>query len=136
MKTALLLAVLLLSGCSLKTLYPTVGATLGGGVGGALGGPAGGALGAFAGSASGEVLKNEAEVRELNDKVEALSKGDVESLIQLEMEDQKGWFQKTIDGVYDILIITCIATVLYFIFHFWYGRHFAKKLNDTNKDPV
>jgi len=122
---------LLVSGCSLKTLYPTAGATLGAGAGGLLGGPGGAALGGFAGAASGEVLKSEAEVRELGQKVEAITTGDVKSLIALEMEGQKGWFQKTIDGIYDILTLTSIATVLYFVFHFWY----AKKLNKQKPTP-
>lgn len=120
-----------MSGCSIKSLYPTIGATVLAGAGGAVGGPSGAALGAFAGAATGEVLKNETEVQELAEKVQAISEGDVQNLIKMEMEDQKGWFQKTIDGIYDILIITSIATVLYFIFHFWYGRHFAKKLNSS-----
>ena len=131
MKFILLILPLLTTGCSLKTLYPTVGGTLGAGAGGLLGGPGGAALGAFAGTASGEVLKSESEVRELGEKMEALTQGDVQSLIQLEMEDQKGWFQKTIDGIYDILTITSIATVLYFVFHFWY----AKKLNRQKPTP-
>ena len=113
----------------MKKLYPTAGATVGAGAGALLGGPAGGALGAFAGAASGEVLKSEAEVKEAIETVEALSKGDVEALVKIKMDEHKGWFEKTVDGIYDILKITALATGLYFIFHFWYGRHIAKKLS-------
>jgi len=113
----------------MKSLYPVAGATVGGGAGALIGGPAGGALGAFAGSASGEVLKSEAEVKEALKKVEAISKGDVEALVKSKMDEHKGWFEKAVDGIYDILMISALATGLYFIFHFWYGRHFVKKLS-------
>lgn len=106
-----------------------MGATVGGGTGALLGGPAGGALGAFAGAASGEVLKSEAEVKEAIKAVEAISKGDVEELVKIKMDEHKGWFEKTVDGIYDILMISALATGLYFIFHFWYGRHFVRKLS-------
>lgn len=125
----LVIILALLGGCSMKTLYPVAGATVGGGTGALLGGPAGGALGAFAGAASGEVLKSEAEVKAAIKKAEAISKGDVEELVKIKMDEHKGWFEKTVDGIYDILMISALATGLYFIFHFWYGRHFVKKLS-------
>ena len=71
-----------------------MGATVGGGTGALLGGPAGGALGAFAGAASGEVLKSEAEVKEAIKTAEALSKGDVEALVKLKMDEHKGGSRK------------------------------------------
>ena len=61
--------------------------------------------------------------------VEAISKGDVEELVKIKMDEHKGWFEKTVDGIYDILMISALATGLYFIFHFWYGRHFVRKLS-------
>lgn len=125
----LVILLALLGACSMKTLYPTMGATVGGGAGALLGGPAGGALGAFAGAASGEVLKSEPEVKKAIKTAEALTKGDVEALVKLKMDEHKGWFEKAVDGIYDILMISALATGLYFIFHFWYGRHFAKKLS-------
>ena len=121
-----------LSSCSISKLYPTAGATIGGGVG-ALGGPGTAALGAFAGAATGEVLKSEDEVKEAMKKVEALTSGDVKKLVELELNEHKGWFEKTIDGIYDILMITTLATVLYFIFHFWYGKRLLNQnLNNKN----
>lgn len=113
----------------MKSLYPVAGATVGAGAGALVGGPAGGALGGFAGAASGEVLKSEAEVKAAIKKAEAISKGDVEALLKIKMDEHKGWFEKTVDGIYDVLMIAALATGLYFIFHFWYGRHFAKKLS-------
>jgi len=135
MKIVLLSAFLILlsSSCSFKKLYPVAGATVGGGVGALVGGPGGAALGAFAGTASGEVLKSEEEVREAVAKVEALTTGDVEKMVELGLNEHKGWFQKTIDGIYDVLMLGALASVMYFIFQFWYGRHFVnKKLKTDN----
>ena len=125
----LVIILALLGACSMKTLYPVAGATVGGGAGALVGGPAGGALGAFAGAASGEVLKSESEVKAAIEKAGAISKGDVEALLKIKMDEHKGWFQKAVDGIYDVLMISALATGLYFIFHFWYGRHFVKKLS-------
>lgn len=115
----------------MKKLYPVAGATIGGGVG-AIGGPGTAALGAFAGAATGEVLKSEEDVKEAMEKVEALSSGDVEKLVEIGLNEHKGWFETTIDGIYDILMITTLATVLYFIFHFWYGKRLLNN-NLNNK---
>lgn len=108
------------------------GATVGGGAGALVGGPAGGAIGAFAGAASGEVMKSQDAVEEAAAKVEAITTGDVQKLVEMQLNEHKGWFEKTVSGIYDIMMITALATVLYFVFHFWYGRHFAKKLNQEN----
>ena len=72
----------LMSSCSFKTLYPTIGATTGAGVGGILGGPGGAALGGFAGAASGEILKADKEVQEAMETVEAVTEGDVKKLVE------------------------------------------------------
>ena len=128
MKTVLLsIFLILLSSCSFKKLYPVAGATVGGGVGALVGGPGGVALGAFAGAASGEVLKSEEEVKEAVAKVEALTSGDVKKMVELGLNEHKGWFQKTIDGIYDVLMLGALASVMYFIFQFWYGRYFVNK---------
>lgn len=123
----------LMSSCSFKTLYPTIGATTGAGVGGILGGPGGAALGGFAGAASGEILKADKEVKEAMETVEAVTEGDVKKLVELKLGEQQGWFDKTVDGIYDILMISAFAMVLYFVFHFWYGRKFAKQLSQQAK---
>lgn len=118
-----------LSSCSVKSIYPIVGATIGGSGGALLGGPGGAAVGAFGGNAVGHMLKSEKEVEELEEKVEELSRGDVLKLL----DEQKGWFGKTIEGVYDLLKLGGFVTLIYFIFHFWYGRYFVKKLNNNKK---
>ena len=118
-----------LCSCSVKSIYPIAGATIGASGGALLGGPGGAAVGAFGGNAVGHMLKSEKEVKELEEKVEELSKGDVLALL----DDQKGLFGETIEGVYDLLKLGGLLTLLYFIFHFWYGRYFVKKLNNNKK---
>ena len=53
---ALLLVIVVLTGCSMKQWYPTMGAVVGGGAG-ALGGPGIAAVGAGSGALVGEVLQ-------------------------------------------------------------------------------
>lgn len=128
----LLITLIALSGCSVKSLYPTIGATIGG-TAGSLGGPAGAGAGALGGAAIGEVLKAESEVEEAIETVEALSKGDVEKLLEIHAKEQKSLFDKWVEGIYDVLKISAFGMALYFIFQFWYGRKFAEKLNKENK---
>ena len=133
MKIALVfITAVFLPSCSFKRLYPVAGATVGGGVGALVGGPGGAALGAFAGTASGEVLKSDEEVKEAVAKVEALTSGDVEKLVELGLNEHKGGFQKTIDGIYNVLLIGALASIMYFIFQFWYGRYFVNKKLKTD----
>ena len=73
---ALTITILLLVGCSLRSTYPTLGGIAGGGVG-SLGGPGTAALGAGAGVLAGEALKNADKLVEAEEKIEAITKGDV-----------------------------------------------------------
>ena len=81
--------------CSLRSTYPTLGAIAGGGVG-SLGGPGGAALGAGTGALAGEALKNADALVEAEEKIEALSHGDVSALVAQGMaEHQSGFDQFT-----------------------------------------
>ena len=127
-----------LTGCSsFRSLYPIGGAIVGGGIG-SLGGPGGAALGAGAGAAVGEILEGDGElsdakeeVEEAKEVIEALSKGDVDKLVQLKLEEQKGTFDKVIDGIYRILWLLGIAAALWFILPIiwakWHVRKTVKK---------
>ena len=89
------IATLLLAGCSLRSTYPTLGAIAGGGVG-SLGGPGGAALGAGAGALAGEALKNADKLVEAEERIEALTHGDVSALVAQGMaEHQSGFDQFT-----------------------------------------
>lgn len=86
---------LLLVGCSLRSTYPTLGGILGGGAG-SLGGPGSAALGAGAGVLAGEALKNADKLVEAEEKIEALTHGDVSKLVAQGMaEHQSGFDQFT-----------------------------------------
>lgn len=87
--------ILLLVGCSLRSTYPTLGGIVGGGVG-SIGGPGSAALGAGAGVLAGEALKNADKLVEAEEKIEALTHGDVSALVAQGMaEHQSGFDQFT-----------------------------------------
>ena len=87
--------ILLLVGCSLRSTYPTLGGIVGGGVG-SLGGPGTASLGAGAGVLAGEALKNADKLVEAEEKIEALTHGDVSKLVAQGMaEHQSGFDQFT-----------------------------------------
>ena len=130
---ALLLTLAALSGCSLKTFYPVIGGTVGATGGAVVGGPGGAALGAFGGTSLGEIAKGDEDVQEAVDTVEALSKGDIEKLLEIHANEQKSLFDKWVEGIYDLLKISAFGMALYFVFQFWYGRKFAEKLNKKNQ---
>lgn len=93
--TLTIATILLLVGCSLRSTYPTLGGILGGGAG-SLGGPGSAALGAGAGVLAGEALKNADKLVEAEEKIEALTHGDVSALVAQGMaEHQSGFDQFT-----------------------------------------
>tara|TARA_A100001037_G_scaffold6473_1_gene6562 strand:- start:693 stop:1100 length:408 start_codon:yes stop_codon:yes gene_type:complete len=130
---ALLLTLIALSGCSMKSFYPIMGGTVGAAGGAMVGGPGGAALGGFSGVAAGELAKKDGELAEAVETVEALSKGDVEKLLEIHASEQKSLFDQWVEGIYDVLKISAFGMALYFVFQFWYGRKFAEKLNKQNK---
>ena len=69
-----------IAGCSLRSTYPTLGGIIGGSAG-SLGGPGSAALGAGAGVLAGEALKNADKLVEAEEKIEALTHGDVSALV-------------------------------------------------------
>ena len=122
----------LASSCSMKTFAPTaLGAT--GGAVGSLAGPGGAFAGAGLGAAAGQIIKESETVSVQAEKIKALSEGDVAKLVELKLKEERGWFEKTIDGVYDILMIAALAMGLYAVFNFWHGRKLARKINGGRK---
>lgn len=104
-----ILACLLVSSCSFRSTYPTLGAIAGGGVGSIAGGPIGGAFGAGTGAIAGEALKNKDALMEAEETIEQLTHGDVEGLIKSQMGEHQGMFDSFVSTVKRILIIAaCI----------------------------
>ena len=91
-----------LTGCSLRSVYPTLGGIAGGGVG-SLGGPGTAALGAGAGVLAGEALKNKDALIEAEEKLTALSHGDVSALVAQGMEEHKTGFDAFTSTIKKIL---------------------------------
>ena len=89
--TAILLLAICLTGCSLRSTYPLVGG-LAGGAAGSIGGPLVGGLSAGAGVLAGEALKNKDALVEAEEKLTALSHGDVSALVAQGMEEHKTGF--------------------------------------------
>ena len=121
----LLLPLLLLTGCSMKQWYPTMGAVVGGGVG-SLGGPTGSALGAGSGALIGEVAKGNAEIEEARETISALTHGDVETLIEKGMEQHASGFESFTTTVKRILIFAFIGLLCYLAIPIFVARRCSK----------
>ena len=136
MRYVLVLALLVLASCSWRATYPAIGAGLGGAAG-SVAGPAAGAGAAILGSAIGTAMMEqgahggmEEKICEVREEVEALTSGDVQKLIELKAEEQQSWFDKVVDGIYDLLIITAIGAVLIIVVPILYTKFHIKKLKN------
>jgi hypothetical protein len=129
-----LLLLLLTPSCA--SMYPVTGAMIGGAAG-SLGGPIGAGLGAGAGYAGGALLKTDSELTDaedeiisLTDTVAALTSGDVDELVRLQLErtveEERGFLDKTLEGLYTLLEIaawiTGLAILLPMIYIWWRKR--------------
>ena len=94
---------LMLCSCSMRSAYPLMGG-LAGGAAGSLGGPVIGGLSAGAGVLAGEALKNKDALIEAEEKIVALSHGDVSELVAKGMESHKSGFDAFTSYIKNILI--------------------------------
>lgn len=130
-------ALFCLTSCNWRATYPAIGAGTGAGVG-SLGGPGGAVLGGVVGSSVGTAMMEQGEhgemeekICEVKDRVEALSKGDVEALIKLNSEAERTGFEKIIDGIYQLMILAAIGAALWVVLPFLYrlwSKHLHKKI--------
>ena len=119
----------------MRTFYPLAGAALGGGAG-ALGGPATAAVGAVAGTAVGEVAKGGADLQDAREEIQALTTGDVEKLLEIRMEQERGGVAKALDGVYKVLMIfgfLCLGFVIVPVIYTRYVQKALRKMRDANE---
>ena len=123
--TAIVLLFACLTGCSLRSTYPTLGAIAGGGVG-SLGGPGIAALGAGIGAVSGEALKNKDALVEAEETIEALSHGDVSALVAQGMEEHKTGFEAFTSYIKKILIGAAIVLAGYLAIPIFVAKRCAK----------
>ncbi len=109
----------------MKQWYPSMGAVVGGGVG-SLGGPTGAALGAGGGALVGEVAKGNAEIQEARETISALSHGDVEFLIEKNMEQHASGFESFTSTIKKILIAAFVALLGYLAIPIFVARRCSK----------
>jgi len=126
MKTLLPLLLLLLGGCSMRSLYPTIGGGIGAGVG-SIGGVGGAIVGGTSGAAVGSLLKGDDDVKKMASTVSAISKGDVQGLIEQGLLEQRSLFDKIIDGIYDLLLLCGVGVGLWILVPIIYSRYLHKK---------
>tara|TARA_R110002020_G_scaffold152174_4_gene329858 strand:+ start:1544 stop:1954 length:411 start_codon:yes stop_codon:yes gene_type:complete len=107
----LVMAALLItsSGCSVSSIYPAAGATLGGSVG-SLGGPALGGAGALAGYSAGKAAQVGVKHKET---IQALSEGDVSELVKQGLVEARedGFFDGIVSEFYGLLKLACIILI-------------------------
>ena len=130
---AILLLAICLTGCSLRSVYPTLGGIAGGGVG-SLGGPGTAALGAGAGVLAGEALKNKDALIEAEETIEALSHGDVSALVAQGMEEHKTGFDAFTSYIKKILIGAAILLGGYLAIPIFVAKRTARNCSKTEAE--
>ena len=120
-----IIACLLVSSCSLRSTYPTLGAIAGGGVG-SIAGPVGGALGAGTGAIAGGALKNKDALMEAEETITQLTTGDVEGLIENQMGEHQGMFDSFVSTIKRILIIAACLLGAYLSIPIFVARKTAE----------
>jgi hypothetical protein len=135
MKMVLLLTIFL-AGCSLRSTYPTLGGIVGGGVG-SIGGPGSAALGAGAGVLAGEALKNADKLVEAEEKIEALTHGDVSALVAQGMAEHQSGFDQFTSNVKRWLMWGAIALGAYLAIPIFVARKCSRTeaLKNQTRSP-
>jgi len=128
--TAILLLALCMASCSLRSIYPTLGGIAGGGVG-SLGGPGTAALGAGAGVLAGEALKNKDALIEAEEKIVALSHGDVDALLKSGLAEHKTGFDAFTSYIKKILIGAAVLLGGYLAIPIFVAKRTARQCSQT-----
>lgn len=122
---ALLLVIVILSGCKASSWYPAIGATVGGATG-AIAGPMGGGVGAGVGYASGKTAQMMTENEDLKNTVDALTHGDVSALVDAGMEKHRSGFEEFTSYIKKILIIAACVLAAYLSIPIFVARKTAE----------
>ena len=131
---ALLLVIVILSGCKASSWYPAIG-SVAGGASGAIAGPMGGAAGAGLGYGAGKTAQMMTENEDLKNTVELLSKGDVDRLVQLGlekgMEQHQSGFEEFTSYIKKILIVAACILGAYLCIPIFVARKTAETCSKT-----
>ena len=122
---ALLILIVILSGCKASSFYPALGAT-GGATVGSLGGPAGAAGGSVVGYGIGKGAQLIDQNKDLANTVDALTHGDVSALVEQGMEKHKSGFEEFTSYIQKILIIAACVLAVYLSIPIFVARKTAE----------
>jgi hypothetical protein len=128
--TAIIVLAICLTGCSLRSVYPTLGGIVGGGAG-SLGGPGTAALGAGAGVLAGEALKNKDALIEAEETIEALSHGDVSALVAQGMAEHQTGFETFTSTIKKILSVAAVLLGCYLTIPIFVAKRTARNCSKT-----
>jgi hypothetical protein len=130
----LILVLVLLTSCKMSSWYPAIG-SVAGGASGAIAGPMGGAAGAGLGYGAGKTAQMMTENEELKNTVDALSKGDVDRLVQIGlekgMEQHKSGFEEFTSYIKKILIVAACILAAYLCIPIFVARKTAETCSKT-----
>ena len=127
-----ILVITLLSGCSLKQWYPTLGSTAAGATAAAFGGgPLAVGLASGGGALAGEVARGNEDLEEAQETITALTHGDVEALLEKRMEKHKSGFESFTTTIKRILIVAACILVLYLSIPIFVARKTAETCSKT-----
>ena len=124
---------LMLCSCSMRSAYPLMGG-LAGGAAGSLGGPVIGGLSAGAGVLAGEALKNKDALIEAEEKIVALSHGDVSALVAEGMESHKSGFDAFTSYIKNILIGAAVLLGGYLAIPIFIAKRTAQNCSKTEAE--
>jgi len=132
--TAIIVLVLCLTGCSLRSTYPTIGGVIGGSAGTLTGGPLVGGLSAGAGVLAGEALKNKDALIEAEETIEALSHGDVSAIVANGLAEHKTGFESFTSYIKKILIGAAILLGGYLAIPIFIAKRTAQNCSKTEAE--
>jgi len=114
----------------MRSVYPTLGGIAGGGVG-SIGGLGTAALGAGAGVLAGEALKNKDALVEAEEKLTALSHGDVSALVAQGMQEHKTGFDAFTSTIKKILTGAAVLLGCYLTIPIFVAKRTARQCSQT-----
>ena len=123
-----------MAGCSMRSVYPTLGGVIGGSAGTLAGGPVVGGLSAGAGVLAGEALKNKDALVEAEETIEALSHGDVSALVAQGMEEHKTGFEAFTSTIKKILTGAAVLLGGYLLIPIFVAKRTAQNCSKTEAE--
>jgi hypothetical protein len=125
MRTSLIVMLVMLTGCSMKSLI-TPAATVTGAAVGSIGGPVGAGLGAGVAYAGAELWTLDDENKKL---VTAITTGDVKGIVAAQMKGQEGKIQEVTSGIWNTLKIAAFVVLGIMCIPLFITRSNSKKIN-------